>query len=197
MYISINGGVETLFEEDDVITLNEGTAITIRADATSPYVFSYWTGIGAFTETYTFTLDDDYEIGAVFIDSSGILYTLTGGVVTGDGNMYVSINGGTEMLFEEGDVITLDDSGITVTFTVRVATGAEFINWTDDLSLYGDTVPVDLLMDDDYVVGAEFTFRPVRDITSGDSDGTEFVLVLVFVLLAALLAFGFIIGRNN
>jgi hypothetical protein len=156
---------------DAPVTLIADTPVTFTATANMNYTFSYWTGLPTLENPYTFDIDNNYTVGAVFYSNSSTVYTLTDGIITGDGSISISINGAPAIPFDSPLTVI---GGTSVTFTATGIGNSKFSYWTG-LSTFAN--PCTFVVSSDLIVGAVFYLNgsdPVYSVIPGTitGDGT-------------------------
>lgn len=136
------GGSITLDPADG--PYDEGTVVTVTAEAEEGYAFDAWRGdLSGTTNPETLTMDEDKTISANFREVEPETYTITIDPAPAGGS------------------ITLDpavgpyEAGTEVTVTAAADEGYTFDEWDGDLS--GSTNPATLTMDEDKTISAAFT----------------------------------------
>ncbi|MCL2863716.1 MAG: prealbumin-like fold domain-containing protein, partial [Methanimicrococcus sp.] len=131
------------------VIVQADTAVTVRAAGASGYAFSYWTGISTLENPYTFDVDGDYTIGAVFCSEGGGSYTLTPSPVT-NGDVYIKVGSGSETEFT--DVVKVA-AGTDIVIRAAGDSGYDFSYWTGIRALDN---PHAFKANADYTIGAVF-----------------------------------------
>ncbi|MCL2549582.1 MAG: prealbumin-like fold domain-containing protein, partial [Methanimicrococcus sp.] len=147
IYITVGDGLETEFTQS--VTVQTGTEVEIRAVGTSGYVFSYWTGISALDNPYTFEVNKGYTIGAVFYSESGSSYTLTPSSVS-NGDVYIKVGNGLETEFTQSVTVP---AATAVAIRAEGDSGYAFSYWTGISALAN---PHTFEVNGDYTIGAVF-----------------------------------------
>ena len=151
MYITIGNGTEMPF--DSPVKVISGMSVTIRAEGNGNFKFSYWTGLAALSSAYTFNVNGNMTIGAVFYENgSDVVYRLTPGEIIGDGTEYITIAGGKEAVFDSPVTVIV---GTPVTFRAAGSDGYTFREWLGDLSGTADKIA--LTVSSNMIVSAEFS----------------------------------------
>jgi hypothetical protein len=141
--------------------LDDGTNVTLTADAATGSRFTGWSGACTGTGTCTVTMDAEKSVTATFVPVFTLTVTKSGsgaGTVAGSG-----IDCGSTCSAEH-------DEGTVVTLTAAAATGSRFTGWSDACSGTGTCT---VTMDAEKSVTA--TFVPVFTLTvskSGDGSGS-------------------------
>ncbi len=151
--------VETPYMEDH----EEGTEVTLKSAADDDWEFVEWTGDYESEESeITLTMDQDYEITAVF-EEVVEYYELT---VNIDGEGEVDVDPEQDE-YEEGTVVEL---------TASPEEGWEFVEWTGDET--GTDPTIEITMDSDITITAHFeeleeAYFEVNIVSPGDGDEFE------------------------
>ncbi|MCL2890391.1 MAG: hypothetical protein FWF40_00680, partial [Methanomassiliicoccaceae archaeon] len=186
VYISINGGTEMLF--DSPISVISGTSVTFRAADVGNYKFSYWTGLTTLGNPYTFTVDGNMTIGAVFyLSGTDTVHKITPGTITGNGTVYITIGNGNEVIFDTQ--VTVKD-GTSVTFTAVAGDGYVLKQWSGDLSGTSETTTVSVTSD--MTVSAEFTVPQSAFVVPG-----WLVFVIMLLVCALVIALMYLKGTRH
>ena len=166
VFWSVNGGLETELTLTTPRNFPVDTTITLRAQATAGWVFSYWTGDAVGLATTTVTMDDDKTVGAVFYeDLEGRYFTLSLEDEAENGRIFWSVAGGieTELTLTTSRNFPVDT---VVTLRAEGESGYEFSYWTRDATGLSTTT---VTMDYHRSVGAVFYH---------DTEGEYFTLSL-------------------
>jgi hypothetical protein len=151
--------------------------VTFRAEGIGNGKFSYWTGLPTLADQYAFTVSSDMTIGAVFyLNGSDPVHRLTPGTITGDGTIYISIEGGVWAIFDMP--VTLIE-GTSVTFRAVAGKGYAFKDWSGDVSGTADTITFTVMSD--MTISAEFSS------TKTDMPCWIPILIMLFFLALAIL----------
>ena len=133
---------------------NEGTSVSITANANSEYIFKDWTGASGSEQTITVIMDANKTITANFVKKK---YKL---IVNTEGNGSVE-----EELIKSGSANEYN-SGSIIRLTAKPANGCRFVEWKGDLT--GNTNPIEITMDSEKTVTAVFEIvSPVYLDTNG------------------------------
>ena len=151
---------------------DEGTSVTLTAQAASGYVFDHWNGDASDTSpTKTITMNSDKSVTAYFRAITTSYHLSTSVSPSGSGS--VSPGSGTY------------EAGSTVYLTAHPASGYEFDHWGGDASGTSPTTPI--TMNSDKSVTAYFKYSPppsiplnvridyigVKDAKGGDDYGED------------------------
>jgi hypothetical protein len=144
-------------------TYDEGTVVTLTAQAGADWEFSGWSGdLTGSNTTATITMNSDKTVTATFIESSGpetVRYTLTV-TTSGQGSVSLDPQGGT---YDEGTVVTL---------TAQAGADWEFSGWSGDLT--GSNTTATITMNSDKTVTATFIVSVPFLIRENDYSGPEY-----------------------
>jgi len=162
----IGGGSVSVAVDGTVLTgpgpytgIPEGANVELTATPGSGSYFVEWSGgITGSTNPYSFEIDDDYDVTAIFDeDESGNepgqgipTFTITTGVI-GNGSVSVVVDG--TALTGPGPYTGIPE-GANVEITADPDEGSYFVEWSGDIT--GSTNPYSFEIDKDYDVTATF-----------------------------------------
>ena len=153
IFWSIDGGLETELTPTTSRNFPRDTEVTLRAQAETGWVFSYWTGDAMGLSTTTVTMDYHRSVGAVFYnDVEGGYFTLSLKDDAENGQILWSVDGGLEMELTLTTPMNFP-IGTEVTLRAKAASGYGFSYWTGDATGLSTTT---VTMDDHRSVGAVF-----------------------------------------
>ncbi|XHH09194.1 MAG: LamG-like jellyroll fold domain-containing protein [Candidatus Bathyarchaeia archaeon] len=157
LHVQVDGLGSTNSTGDNLY--NAGTLVSVQATPSAGWEFSHWllnnTNV-ADTSIYTLTMDNNYNLTALFVEqTTPPEYTLTVNTV-GDGSV---TKNPTQVTYTEGTNVTL---------TATPTSGASFIGWSGDAS--GTEPVITIQMTNDKTVTAEFTTIPPQETPVFEDD---------------------------
>jgi len=164
LHITVGNGPERPFTGPE--THPEGSIITLRVQTDAGYHFSYWTGVAALGNPYTFDLDGNYLVGAVLYHDTDTVFTITPGAQEG-GTVYITLGGMQKALNQQVTLL----AGTVVPVAALGDDGFGFSYWTG--SLFGNVNPRNVTLNGNMTIGAVFYDNDeVVELSLGTISGT-------------------------